>query len=123
MEEATFYVNLNPINFLIISGIIQGFILVGLLLVKASPQAKAKRFLACALFLTYLHLAQLLLIDTNLEVQYPFLLWLPSSYLTAIAPCIYFYTRILIHPQFTFSKNDYKHFIPVCIEFILCLIT
>lgn len=118
MENPT-YIHLNPVNFLIISGVLQGVVLVLILFYQEHQQQRARRFLAFALLFVNLHLGHLLLIDTNIEVQYPFLLWFPTTFLLAIAPCIYFYTQALIQPTFKLTAKAYKHFIPVGLELML----
>ena len=57
-----------------------------------------------------------MVLDTNLDNFFPFLLWMPYSYLTAIGPLILFYTRALTDTDFDISAIRNKHFIPVTIE-------
>lgn len=57
-----------------------------------------------------------MVLDTNLDNLYPFLLWMPYSFLTAIGPLIHLYTRALTEGDFNLSKIDSKPFIPVAVE-------
>ncbi|MEM6816298.1 MAG: helix-turn-helix domain-containing protein [Bacteroidota bacterium] len=63
-----------------------------------------------------LHILYLMLIDLDLERRYPFLLWFPYSYLTALGPLIYLYVKSLIAQRFAIGSREYKQFIPVGIE-------
>ena len=57
-----------------------------------------------------------MVLDTNLDNIFPFLLWAPYSYLTAVGPLIFFYSKSLTNVDFSISSIDMKHFIPVAIE-------
>lgn len=63
-----------------------------------------------------LHLTYLMVLDTNLDNLFPFLLWAPYSYLTTIGPLIFFYTRALTDTGFSVSNISVKHFFPVMVE-------
>ena len=110
------YFNLNPVNFFIISGLIQNFILAGILFFKSGDRSLPNRILSITILIVNLHLTYLMVLDTNLDNFFPFLLWIPYSYLTAIGPLIFFYTRALTDTGFDISTIGYKHFIPAIIE-------
>ncbi|MEM6525568.1 MAG: helix-turn-helix domain-containing protein [Bacteroidota bacterium] len=115
------YLNINPINFLILSGVLQG-ILLGLLLLFMKPQAKSNRWLALAIICVNFHILYLMIIDLDLERRHSFLLWFPYSYLTALGPLIYLYVKSLIAERFEMGSTEYKLFIPVGFEVGLQLV-
>jgi AraC-like DNA-binding protein len=57
-----------------------------------------------------------MVLDTNLDNLFPFLLWIPYSFLTAIGPLILSYTKALTDIDFSVSKLNVKHFIPILVE-------
>lgn len=116
MDNGEIYFNINPINFFIISGLVQNFILAVLLFFRFGDSRLADRFLALTIVIVNLHLTYLMVLDTNLDNFFHFTLWIPYSFLTAIGPLIYFYTRSLTDIDFKISITEIKHFIPVFIE-------
>ncbi|MDN5214889.1 helix-turn-helix domain-containing protein [Fulvivirgaceae bacterium BMA12] len=119
MNGQEIYFNLNPVNFLIVSGILQIFIVSAVLFFRKDDQLHAGKLLAITLFIVGLHLTNLMLLDLNLDNMYPFLLWLPYSYLTAIGPLIFFYTKSRTENRFKISSKAWIHFVPVIIEWLL----
>jgi AraC-like DNA-binding protein len=116
LDSEEIYFNLNPVNFFIISGLIQNFILAGILFFKQGERPLANRFLSKTILIVNIHLAYLMVLDTNLDNMFPFLLWIPYSFLSAIGPLILFYTKALTDADFSISKINGKHFIPVVLE-------
>ena len=116
MNKQEIYFNLNPVNFFVISGLIQNFILAGILFFKSGDRPLPNRILSITILIVNLHLTYLMVLDTNLDNFFPFLLWIPYSYLTAIGPLIFFYTRALTDTDFDISTIRNKHFIPPIIE-------
>lgn len=110
------FFNLNPVNFLIISGLIQNFILAGILFFRQGENPLANKFMALTILIVDLHLTYLMVLDTNLDNMFPFLLWAPYSYLTAVGPIIFFYSKALTNINFSISDVNKNHFIPVTIE-------
>lgn len=119
VESEEIYFNVNPINFFILSGLAQNFILAALLFFKQGDRPLASRLLSLTIVIVNIHLTYLMVLDTNLDNLFPFSLWIPYSFLTAIGPLIFFYTRALTDIDFSISKNTIKHFIPVLIEIVL----
>ncbi|MEO9482761.1 MAG: helix-turn-helix domain-containing protein [Ekhidna sp.] len=113
------YFNLNPINFLIISGILQIFILSGVLFVRNEGHYLSNRLLSLLLVLVNSYLTYLMILDLNLDNLFPWLLWFPYSYLLAIGPLIYFYTLSFTQPDFILSEKVMVHFLPLGIELAL----
>jgi AraC-like DNA-binding protein len=121
LNSEQIFFNLNPVNFFIISGLVQNFILAGILFFRQGDQPRAGKLLAVTIVIVNLHLTYLMVLDTNLDNLFPSLLWIPYSFLAAIGPLIFFYTRTLTESDFNTSQL-YKHFIPVIIELGLQLI-
>jgi hypothetical protein len=75
-QEPTYF-NWNPVNFLIISGLLQNFILSGILFFRRGDRPVASKILAVTIFIVSLHLANLMVLDTNLDNLFLAILWLP----------------------------------------------
>jgi AraC-like DNA-binding protein len=116
LDNEEIYFNLNPVNFFIISGLIQNFILAGILFFRQGDRQFPNRILSLAIFIVNVHLTYLMVLDTNLDNLFPSLLWIPYSFLTAIGPLIYLYTKALTDINFNISKAEVNHFIPVMAE-------
>ncbi|WP_420401687.1 helix-turn-helix domain-containing protein [Flagellimonas sp.] len=116
LNQEELFFNLNPVNFFIISGLVQNLILSGILFFRHGNRPIANRMLSLTLMIVSLHLAYLMILDTNLDNMSPYLLWIPFSYLTALGPLIYFYAKALTNISFGWSKKSFWHFIPVTIE-------
>jgi len=116
LENEEIYFNLNPVNFFIISGLIQNFILSGILIFRRGERQLANRLLALTIIIVNIHLFYLMVLDTNLDNMFPFLLWIPYSFLTAIGPLILYYTKALTDVDFSLSEIHLRHFIPVFAE-------
>lgn len=116
MDSEEIYFNLNPVNFFIVSGLIQNFILAGILFFRQGDRKLANRFLSLTICIVNVHLTYLMVLDTNLDNLFPFLLWIPYSFLTTIGPLILFYTKALTDLDISILKINGKHFIPVVVE-------
>lgn len=116
MDNEEIYFNLNPVNFFILSGLVQNFILAGLLFFKRGERPLANQILSLTIIIVNAHLTYLMVLDTNLDNLFPFVLWLPYSFLSAIGPLIFFYTKALTDIDFRVSKDKVVHFIPVMVE-------
>ena len=119
-EEIDF--NLHIVNFLIISGILQSFILSGILFFKKTDYSLPSKLLSLTILAVNMQLAYLMILDLNLDNKYPNLLWIPYSYLTAIGPLIFLYTKSLLQKQSKVSKQEIMLFLPLAIELILQII-
>ncbi len=121
MENQAISLHLNLHNFIIVSGILQSFIISIILFFLKKTLGIGSKLLATALLIINLHLFSLLLIDLDLEVKYPYLLWFPWNYITALGPIIYFFTLSQTDENFTLTKKCVPHFIPVLIELMIHL--
>ncbi|MEM9391224.1 MAG: hypothetical protein AAGA02_12165, partial [Bacteroidota bacterium] len=117
-----FVLNLNAVNFLILSGALQCLLLGLLLLFHTARHPLPNKLLALAIISVSLHVIYLMIIDLDLERRYPFLLWFPYSYLTALGPLVYLYVTSLTTENFRISSSEYRLFIPVGLEVGLQLI-
>lgn len=114
--------NLNPANFVIVSGIIQCFLISIILFFRRVDRVGPNRLLAGIIVFVSLHLAYLMILDLNLEIRYRSLLCFPYSFLLGIGPLIFFYTKSLIEPDFCFNSKDFIHFIPLLLEVMVQII-
>ncbi|MEX0316274.1 MAG: helix-turn-helix domain-containing protein [Allomuricauda sp.] len=122
MDSNEVFFNLNPINFFIVSGLVQNFIIAGLLFLRQGGSILANKVLSFIICIVNFHLVYLMLLDTNLDNLFPFSLWIPYSYLTLIGPLIFLYTKTLTNINFKISDLHFRHFIPVIIEIGLQII-
>lgn len=113
------YFNLNPVNFFIVSGLLQGFIIAGTLFFRKSNQPLANKLLSATVLIVNLHLTSLILLDLNVDNLYPSLMRAPYSFLTAIGPLIFLYTKSITDVDYSFSNQDSVHFIPVMVEVLI----
>ncbi len=109
--------NLHPVNFIIIAGILQIFIFSFILCFNKQGHQRTNRLLGVLLFLSALHFAWFMVLDSDIEqIIGPQVFWFPYSYLLAIGPLFYFYTRAIASANSKISQKDFYHFIPVGIE-------
>jgi AraC-like DNA-binding protein len=109
------FFNLNPVNFFIISGLIQNFIVAGILFFRQDDRPLANKLLSITVVVVNLHLSYLMVLDTNLDNLFPALTWIPYSFLTAIGPLIFYYIKVLTGSPLR-RQETYRHFIPAIIE-------
>ncbi len=119
VDNQEVFFNLNPVNFFIISGVIQNFILVGILFFRQGDRRLANRLLGLSIFIVNIHMSYLMMLDTNLDNLFSAILWFPYSFLTLIGPLILFYTKALTDREFSISRIRRAHFIPVLVEVLL----
>ncbi|MEL6558545.1 MAG: helix-turn-helix domain-containing protein [Bacteroidota bacterium] len=119
MNTEEIHFNLHLVNFLIVSGILQSFILAGILFFKKSDYPLPGKLLSLTILAICMHLSYLMILDLNLDNQYPFSLWIPYSYLTAVGPLIFLYTKSLLNKQFRLTKVEIMLFLPVILEVAL----
>ena len=115
-------VNLHPLNFFIISGILQSIILACILLYYRSGNKMANRLIGIFVLICGLHFSWSLVIDTNLADIFKPLFWIPYSYLLAIGPLLFFYTKALTAIDFKIDEKASFHFLPVLIEVLIQLV-
>ena len=112
-------VNLHPLNFVIISGILQSIILACILLFYRSGNKMANRLIGIFVLICGLHFSWSLIIDTNLADIFKPVFWIPYSYLLAIGPLLFFYTKALTTIDFRIDTKASVHFLPVLIEVLI----
>jgi AraC-like DNA-binding protein len=112
-------INLHPLNFIIISGILQSIVLSCLLLFYRRGNKLANRLIGTCVLICALHFSWSLIIDTNLADILKPVFWFPYSYLLAIGPLLFFYTRVLTNPDFKIGVKDLFHFLPVLVEVLI----
>ena len=112
-------INLHPLNFLIISGILQSIILACILLFYGSGNKMANRLIGTFVLICGLHFSWSLIIDTNLADIFKPVFWVPYSYLLAIGPLLFFYTKALTTVDFKIDAKASFHFLPVLFEVLI----
>jgi AraC-like DNA-binding protein len=113
------HLNLHPINLIIISGILQTIILSGILVFYRNGNKQANRLFGLFLFICSLHFLWPLIIDINLDALFSQVFWFPYSYLLAIGPLLFFYSKSLTNSNFRIGSKEAIHFIPVLAELFL----
>lgn len=112
-------VNLHPLNFIIISGIVQSLILACILLFYRSGNKLANRLIGMFVLICGLHFSWSLVIDTNLADIFKPLFWVPYSYLLAIGPLLFLYTKALTTIDFKIDARTLFYFLPVLLEILI----
>jgi AraC-like DNA-binding protein len=115
-------INLHPVNFIIISGILQCIILAGILIFYKKENRLANVSIGLVVLICSLHFSWPLIIDTNMADIFRWSFFFPYSYLLAIGPLLLTYTRALSIQGFQFQRKDWIHFLPVLIEVLLQLL-
>ena len=87
-----------------------------LLAFATSVNRTANRFLALALVTMILWMARVLAIDVNLQSYVRHWDWLPTQFLLALGPLIYFYVLKITKPEHKFKWKDLLHFCPLVLE-------
>jgi AraC-like DNA-binding protein len=115
-------INLHPINFIIISGILQSMILAIALIFNRNGNKSANKLIGLLILIFSLHFSWSLIIDSNLDDIFISVFWLPYSYLLAIGPLLFLYTRSLTEENFSLGKNELIHFLPAAVEIFVQLL-
>jgi AraC-like DNA-binding protein len=110
--------NLHPVNFLIISGILQSIILAGVLMFYRKGNRQANKLIGLFVLICSLHFSWSLIIDSNIDYFFPAVFWIPYSYLLAIGPLLFFYTKSLTKPGVNVNYKDLIHLLPVATEIL-----
>jgi len=114
LNSYTFHITLyDPVFF--------GMIFIGLtfallLAFAGTVNRGANRLLALALVTMTLWMIRILAIDISLNTYLPHWDWLPTQFLLALGPLIYFYVLKITCPQYKFSWRDLLHFSPLLLE-------
>jgi AraC-like DNA-binding protein len=114
-------INLHPVNFIIISGILQCIILAGILILYKKENKIANVSIGLVVLICSLHFLWPLIIDTNIADIFRWSFFFPYSYLLAIGPLLLLYTKSLSIHGFQFQRKDWILFLPVLAEVLLQL--
>lgn len=109
-------INLHPVNFIILSGLLQCVILSAILLYYKGGKRTSNCLIGSFILLCSLHFLWSMVIDTNLGDIFKQLYWFPYSFLLALGPLIYLYTKSLTQDVIKFDSSTMIHFIPVGVE-------
>jgi len=114
LNSYTFHINLYDLAFL--GAIFIGLTFAGLLWFTKTVNRGANRFLALALVTMILWMVRVLAIDLKLETYLPGWHRVPTQFLLALGPLIYFYVLKITTPKFRFRWKDLLHFSPLLLE-------
>ncbi len=109
------HINLHPVNFIIISGIIQSIVLAAILICRRGNRV-ANISIGVIVLICSLHFSWPIVIDTNIADIFRWSFWFPYSFLLAIGPLLLIYTRSLSEAGFSTRSKDWLHFFPVVAE-------
>ncbi|HVW96784.1 MAG TPA: FtsX-like permease family protein [Mucilaginibacter sp.] len=115
MSTYNFHINLYDIAFA--GTIFIGLTFAVLLWLTKSINNVANRFLALALAVVVLWITRVLGIDIGLSAYLPHWSRLPTQFLLAFGPLIYFYALKLTRPEYKFRRKDLLHSGPLLLEF------
>jgi len=114
LNSYTFHINLYDLAFL--GAIFIGLTFAGLLWFAKTVNRGANRFLALALVTMILWMVRVLAIDLELETYLPGWHRVPTQFLLALGPLMYFYVLKITTPKFRFRWKDLLHFSPLLLE-------
>lgn len=109
------HINLHPVNFIIISGIIQTIVVAAILICRSGNRV-ANISIGAIVLICSLHFSWPMVIDTNMADIFRWSFWFPYSFLLAIGPLLLIYTKSLSGARFTIRSKDWLHFFPVIVE-------
>ena len=115
------HINLHPVNFIILSGLLQCLIVGAILLFYKKGKHVSNCLIGLFILLCSFHFAWSLIIDTNLGDIFKPLFWFPYSYLLALGPLIFLYTKSLTQHDFRINRSAMPFFLPVIVEFLVQL--
>jgi AraC-like DNA-binding protein len=102
-------------------GVVQGILTgIALLSIKSGNQ-RSNRILGLFLILLSLTVFDFVLYDTHLFLILPHLYGFANPVIFLLGPLFYFYAKSLIDPGFFWKKNNFWHFLPFILFFILSL--
>src|ERR1700744_4567517 len=81
-----------------------------------SVNRNANRLLALALLSMILWMARILAIDIRLQTYLPGWDRMPTQFLLALGPLIYFYVLKITRPEYKLTRTDLIHFSPLLLE-------
>lgn len=113
------HISLHPVNFVVISGILQCIIAAGILIFYKRESRLSTVSIGLVVLICSLHFAWPLVIDTNVADIFRWSFSFPYSYLLALGPLLLIYTRSLSMPGFAIRQKDLTQFIPVIIEILV----
>lgn len=94
-------------------------ILAGILVFSKKGSRRANILIGLFIFICSLHFSWSLIIDTNLADIFKPIFWFPYSYLLAIGPLLFFYTKSLTGPGFKIGVREVIHFLPAFAEALM----
>lgn len=109
--------NINLIQLINFSAVVNGFVFCTLLLTK-KENSTANCFLALMLFSASFTLAIGLVLELKLYNRYPWLHLFPFTMTYWIGPAFYFYIKKLVTPDFKFNKSHWWHFSFILLNYI-----
>src|ERR1700761_6044640 len=107
--------SLSIVDFLMLSLLVQGFILSGLLL-NSAKKIKSNRWISALIFVISVEGLLPNLGHLGIMAHYPWLLTILFPLKFAMGPLIYFYTRSLVFGDEYLSSKKYLHFLPMLLD-------
>ena len=114
--NSTWWFQINPVQLLVISAILNSLIFALLILFKKENR-NANYFLALLLISLSLTFTPNLL-NGALFNTYLWLSWMPFSLTYWIGPSLYFYVKSLTNPGFSFRRQHLWHFSPIVLNYL-----
>ncbi|RLA59941.1 MAG: hypothetical protein DRR04_07060 [Gammaproteobacteria bacterium] len=111
-------------DFLIIlrsGGIAAALLVISVLLTLPQATRRANRCLALLLFILVLNLVHGFFSRSTIIEALPYLFMLGFPTYLGLGPLLYFYTRALTDPDWSFSRAQWVHFIPLLITWLLLI--
>ena len=110
---------INIFNLFILASVFIGLTFSLLLIFSKRINQNANRFLGFAALVIVLWNIWVLSHDLDFFRYAPQFYLLPLNFSLALGPSLYFYTKSISDVNFTFSKKNWIHFVPVALELIV----
>jgi AraC-like DNA-binding protein len=102
-------------------GIAAALLVISVLLTLPRANRRANRCLALLLFILVLNLVHGFFSRSTIIEALPYLFMLGFPTYLGLGPLLYFYTRALTDPDWSFSRAQWVHFIPLLITWLLLI--
>ena len=114
--------DLNPYNLVIIASVFIGLIFGLLLIFTKRINQNANRYLGGLALIIVFWNVWVLSLDLDIFRYFPKFYLIPVNFSLALGPLFYLYIKKMTNPEWSFSKKDGLHFLPLVFELIVHVI-
>jgi AraC-like DNA-binding protein len=114
--------DLNPYNLVIIASVFIGLIFGLLLIFTKRINQRANRYLGGLALIIVFWNVWVLSLDLDVFRYFPKFYLIPVNFSLALGPLLYLYVKKMTTPEWSFSKNNWLHFLPLLFELLVHVI-